>query len=402
MTPLVFQRAEAIDVTQIPNSVLAGIGIIPPPPGVAPNFVNPVSIRPILWAFCGIGFGMIAICVFIRIWVIFRLSHPVKWAWSDIAFTLAVLATVASFVNILIGATGFGRTGIHSWDASVYKSISLRSRTSIALGILLPPISIGLIKITIFLMYLEVFARLKVIQILCYIGIGITTIFYTIITVLDAVWAFPLSRYYNATNTQKAQTLNLPKGIFGLTTDIFLFVVPVVAVSKLKLMTTRKKLGILLIFSTGFLAVVSAAINIYWRVYINIHPDHFWYSTAIWIVTITEHVFGLIITDTPHFARFFRNYGSKIKDYLCCRVARKETESKESVKRSERSIEGYPSQDRKSRKLYPGLDVTTVGGTMLDNEANEEAQTERFSTGHHPTAQYPRNALGRATERYTG
>ncbi|KAF7881543.1 hypothetical protein EAF00_011912 [Botryotinia globosa] len=393
MTPLVFQRAEAIDVTQIPNSVLAGIGIIPPPPGVASDFANPVNIRPILWAFCGIGFGIIAICLFVRIWVIFMLSHPIKWGWSDVAFTLAVLTTVASFVNILIGATGFGRTGIHSWDASVYKSISLRSRTSIALGIPLPPISIGLIKITIFLMYLEVFAPLRLIQNLCYIGIGITTMFYTIITVLDAIWAFPLSRYYNATNTLKAQTLNLPKGIFGLLTDILLFVVPVVAVSKLKLMTTRKKVGILLIFSTGLLGVVSAAINIYWRVYINIHPDHFWYSTAIWIVSITEHVFGLIITDTPHFARFFRNYGSKFKYYLCCRVARKDIESKESVKRSERSTEGDPSQDRKSRKLYPGLDVTTVGGTALDNKANEEAETEQFSTERQSTAQCPRNVL---------
>ncbi|TGO46138.1 hypothetical protein BOTNAR_0611g00040 [Botryotinia narcissicola] len=394
MTPLVFQRAEAIDVTQIPNSVLAGIGIIPPPPGVAPDFANPVNIRPILWVFCGVGFGIIAI-------LIFMLSHPIKWAWSDVAFTLAVLTTVASFVYILIGATGFGRSGIHSWDASVYNSISLRSRTSIALVILLPPISIGFIKTTIFLMYLEVFAPLRLIQNLCCIGIGITTIFYTIITVLDAIWAFPLSRYYNATNTQKAQTLNLPKGIFGLTTVIFLFVVPVVAVSKLKLMTARKKVGILLIFSTGFLAVVSTAINIYWRVYINIHPDHFWYSTAIWIVTITEHVFGLIITDT-HTSRGFRNYGSKIKYYLCCRVARKDIESKESVKRSERSTEGDQSQDRKSRKLYSGFDVTIVGGTALDKKANEEAEIEQFSTERQSTAQCPRNVLGGATERYKG
>ncbi|TGO49384.1 hypothetical protein BCON_0211g00010 [Botryotinia convoluta] len=227
-------------------------------------------------------------------------------------------------------------------------------------------------------MYLEVFAPLKLIQNFCYIGIGITTMFYTIIAVLDAVWAFPLSRYYNATNTHKVQTLNLPKGIFSLTTDIFLFVVPMVVVSKLKLIATRKKVGILSIFSTGFFirAVLSAAINVYWRVYINIHPDHFWYPTAIWIVTITEHAIGLIITDTPHFARFFRNYGSEIKFYLCCRVARKEIKSEESVKRSEKSTESDPSKERKARKLYPGLDVTTVGGTMrgtIDNKANEEA-----------------------------
>ncbi|KAM3150403.1 hypothetical protein ABEW05_009295 [Botrytis cinerea] len=391
MTPLVFHRAEAIDVTQIPNSVLAVIGIIPPPAGVTSNFANPVNIRPILWVFCGIGFGIIAICIFVRIWVIFKLVHPIKWAWSDIIFTFAVLTTVGSFVSILIGATGFGQTGIHSWDASVYKSISFRSRASIALGILLPPISIGLIKITIFLMYLEVFNPLKLIRTMCYIGITMVTLFYTVITILDAIWGFPLSRYYVASNTQKVQTLNLPKGIFGLITDVFLFLVPMVAVSRLKSMTMRKKMGILLIFSTGFLAVLSAGMNIYWRVYVNVHPDHFWYITAIWIVTITEHAIGLIITDTPHFARLFRNYGSKTKFYLGCRVARKEKETKDPVKRSEELTESDPSEERKSRKLYPGLDVTTVGGTMgtVISKTYQETRTEQDSKGQHPAAQYP-------------
>lgn len=78
MTPLIFQRAEPFDASQIPDSVAAKIGIVPPPLGVTPNFVNPANTRSLLLAFCGIGFAMIALCATIRIWVIVKLSRPIK------------------------------------------------------------------------------------------------------------------------------------------------------------------------------------------------------------------------------------------------------------------------------------------------------------------------------------
>ncbi|TEY83838.1 hypothetical protein BOTCAL_0024g00470 [Botryotinia calthae] len=162
------------------------------------------------------------------------------------------------------------------------------------------------------------------------------------------------------------------------------------------MITIRKKLGMLLIFSTGFLAVLSAAINIYWRVYINTHADHLWYATAINVVTITEHAIGLIIANTPHFARFFRRYGSEIRLYLCCRRAKETTKSKGSrdfTKKSEGSTENHAAQESKSKKLYPGLDITTVGGTMgtVIGKADQETQTEQDSKGQHPAAQYPKD-----------
>ncbi|TGO83783.1 hypothetical protein BPOR_0593g00040 [Botrytis porri] len=150
-------------------------------------------------------------------------------------------------------------------------------------------------------------------------------------------------------------------------------------------MTMRKKMGILSIFSTGFLgSVFSAAINIYWRVYIDTHADHLWYATGIHAVTITEHAIGLIIADTPHFARFFRRYRLRIGFF-------ESRGFKEFAKKSEGSTENNAKQESKSMKLYPDLDVTTVGGTLrgtMDNESDEKVQTEQVSTEHHPAAQY--------------
>ncbi|TGO07037.1 hypothetical protein BTUL_0342g00040 [Botrytis tulipae] len=391
MKTSIFQRADPFDASQIPDSVAAKIRILPPPPGVASNFVNPANTRSLLLAFCGMGFAMIALCVTIRIWVIFKILRPIKWAWSDIGFALAIFATMATYIILTLASTGFGQFGIHSWNVSVYKVLSFRSRAVNASCALVPAISSCLIKITIFLMYLELFAALKTTRILCFIGVGVTAIFYIIIITLTALWSFPLSIYFVVDNTIKGQSLNIPKGIFGLVVDIYLFLIPLVAVSALKSATIRKKLGILLVFSTGGLAILSASFSIYWRVYLQLHSDHMWYLTPLWIVYITEHSFGLIIANTTHFARFFRCYGSAIEYYLCCRFARSGEQSEKSEKRSEVSSESEPVKVKTTIKLYPGLDVTTVerttGGTMLGIQ-DGQAKTEQASTNPHPVGGY--------------
>lgn len=57
----------------------------------------------------------------------------------------------------------------------------------------------------------------------------------------------------DADNSIRSQKLSTPAGIVGLVTDIYLFIVPLVAVSMLMEMTFRKRVGIVMIFGTGFL-----------------------------------------------------------------------------------------------------------------------------------------------------
>lgn len=51
------------------------------------------------------------------------------------------------------------------------------------------------------------------------------------------------------------RALNLPSSSVGLVIDVFLLVLPAVAVSSLQMNTTRK-IGIMLIFGTGLMSVV--------------------------------------------------------------------------------------------------------------------------------------------------
>lgn len=102
-------------------------------------------------------------------------------------------------------------------------------------------------------------------------------------------------------------------------------------------------------------------------------------------VHLIEVTTGIIISCTPHIAKIVRTYEvslkaslSKIVRYLCCKcVSRKGTESKESGRQGgEGPIAIKSVKAKKSTKLYPGLDISTVGGTIggtkLDN-IDEEA-----------------------------
>ncbi|RAL66960.1 hypothetical protein DID88_007742 [Monilinia fructigena] len=352
---------------------------------------------------------MILTCAAIRLWVKIKLLQPRKWAWSDVSFTVALLATLVTFSDLIISVTGTSQMGIHQWDVPLSKIFSYRSLTSIAISSLMAPLSAGLIKITIFFTYIELFSTMKWVRITCYIGMGIIFTFHTISVILTSLWSFPLSIYMNADNSIRSQRLSTPAGIVGLITDIYLFIVPLVAVSMLLEMTFRKRVGIVMIFGTGFLAIVSSILSIVWRIKLDSNGDHTWNVLPLDVVIVTEQVFGIIVACTPHIAKFFRVYnvflrtGSKIKSYMCCCcVSRKKDKSNE----SENNSSGYNSVEptkRRSTKLYPGLDLTTVGGTRggfvggsiggtnIDkiNEETESGTGNQNSEHKHSVSQHP-------------
>ncbi|QSZ29966.1 hypothetical protein DSL72_004484 [Monilinia vaccinii-corymbosi] len=383
MPPLVLGRADggpgsngsnipSSSIADLPESVLSQISTLAPPPGVTPNFINPVNTRTLLIVFASIGIFMILACAAIRLWVKIKLlPRPMKWAWSDMTFIVALLATLVTFSNMIVTVTGTGQFGIHQWDVPLSKMLSTHSLASIAIGSLMSPLSTSLIKITIFLTYIELFSSLTWVRRTCYIGIAITFAFYATVVVLTILWAFPLSVYLVPDDAIRSEKLSVPAGIVGLLTDIYLFLVPLIAVSSLKNMTIHKKIGIVMIFGTGFLAIISSILSIVWRAKINNGLDHNWDMVPLSIVIVTEQVFGIIIACTPHIAKFFRVYdflfkaGTKIKYCICYRCgARKRRSSAEFEKSSGESDMAETPKPHKPTKLYPGLDVSTVGGTF--------------------------------------
>lgn len=115
----------------------------------------------------------------------------------------------------------------------------------------------GLVKLTIWLTYIEIFASMRWVRISCYIGAAITSLWYFPVAIATLVWTTPPhgeNFVYSIVSDGIFTTrkLTIPIAAVGLAIDVFLFVIPLLAVSKLH-MATKKKLGVGLIFATGAL-----------------------------------------------------------------------------------------------------------------------------------------------------
>ena len=68
-------------IERIPPAVLKTIPAGQPPPGIEPNFADPLSRAPVVIG-VGIAFGVLAVfCFFIRIYT--KLAIKKSWKWDD-------------------------------------------------------------------------------------------------------------------------------------------------------------------------------------------------------------------------------------------------------------------------------------------------------------------------------
>ena len=125
-----------------------------------------------------------------------------------------------------------------------------------------------LIKLTLFLLYLHIFSRVRWLKCLVWAGIILAAAFYGSMIIVFSVICTPRNgeSYAEAFQTPKclkAADVSLAAGIFNMVSDIYLLVIPIPAVWGLK-MERKRKLGVLIIFATGFswvnLRVISGAI----------------------------------------------------------------------------------------------------------------------------------------------
>ena len=114
------------------------------------------------------------------------------------------------------------------------------------------------IKITFFFLYLQIFQPLRWMRICAYVGAVLTSSFYLAMTVAQFVSSTPrrgetwLSHLAHENSVSRDTAV--PQSVVGLAIDIYILILPIIAVSRLQL-PTRQKLGVMLIFMTGLLYV---------------------------------------------------------------------------------------------------------------------------------------------------
>lgn len=125
------------------------------------------------------------------------------------------------------------------------------------LVILFSSTALGLIKLTIFLFQYHLFWPLRWFRCCVYLGAPISTVFYGAIAIAQIVLATP-SRgetwidHWVSPRESTSKLLDKPIGVGGLAIDLYLLILPLIAVYQ-RQMPRKQKYKLLLIFSFGLL-----------------------------------------------------------------------------------------------------------------------------------------------------
>ena len=168
-----------------------------------------------------------------------------------------------------------GYLGYHSWDVTLgqfvtsdifrVSTLSLPSdSTRIVINKKLSyaqefvaPLALGLIKVSYFILYFQVFKPVPKMRIAIWVGGVFSTVFYIIVFALNMYNGTPrpgesfATHYLDPANRWEVQLAVLVSAI-GLVFDLYIITLPVYGVWQLQL-PTQKKLRISLVFLTGAL-----------------------------------------------------------------------------------------------------------------------------------------------------
>lgn len=112
-------------------------------------------------------------------------------------------------------------------------------------------------KLALFILYYRIFALNRWTKIAIYFGIILTGLFYLASSIVLVVLCIPRrneswTSMTNVTRCEQAEVMGDVQGIFGLASDLYIFILPLPVLFRLQ-MSLKKKLGITAIFLTGFM-----------------------------------------------------------------------------------------------------------------------------------------------------
>ncbi|KAI1179218.1 hypothetical protein F4777DRAFT_502601 [Nemania sp. FL0916] len=241
-------------------SLLQQIPALPPPTGVQSDFENPKSRAALAEIVVGLTYALMLVFLALRLYTRITITRSLG---ADDYFTLAAGASITAFTGVSLSL--FGRPlGPHQWDVPLSKfnaSFLERTLTSIVLFSL----SSLLVKVALLALYLRVFSPNATARLMIWVGVATIVAFYILAIIINIVFCVPISmttpvpdkdawakKLEASSCSQAVYNLNAAIGLFGVVSDIYVLVIPIRMVCKLRIRRARK-FGILGIFLTGLL-----------------------------------------------------------------------------------------------------------------------------------------------------
>ncbi|KAF7913061.1 uncharacterized protein EAF01_002082 [Botrytis porri] len=279
-------------------------------------------------------------------------------SWELLWYCVRTIFSLGSFqlltvTALVVAATGNGTFGLHKWDFPVSQLLSDRNLITTALLPWLTPLTLGLVKTTIFLTYMEIFRSIKWMRMACLISLSFTVLWYFSITIAALCLAIPLGggRWVKH------------------------------------------------LFTAHSVIVASIMSVVYCAIHGSEYGDNTWWLVPIISVTITETLIGFIMACAWHFSKFLRTYeeyflraGSILANLFCCRCKVSRGKNSAEPKSSEApdtlddlKMSGSKVSREKVKlppKMYPGLDFTSRGGTVPATELDKNENIPNSKENH--------------------
>ncbi|KAI9800734.1 MAG: hypothetical protein M1833_003150 [Piccolia ochrophora] len=279
------------------------VGAIPPPPGVTPNFVDPVSIgyRLIVVGvlFLVLGTFFISIRFYTKLIILHALG------WEDAFSAMAYLCAVGEFACIIAEVHyGLGR---HFWNIPVGPGLDKLKKLYVC-GVVLYTVSIMFSKVSILLFYRRIWPQRRF-QVVNWILMAVVVGYSVALALPQTFPCRPLGSSYSA-SIPAEQCVNVgaygySQAAFNIATDIAMLIIPVVLLHDLA-MPLRERIGAGIWLALGSFTMVCAIIRIPMLKNSVSSIDTTWVPVNPGITTVTEQFLGVICASFATMRPFLR------------------------------------------------------------------------------------------------
>ncbi|KAL2047262.1 hypothetical protein N7G274_001281 [Stereocaulon virgatum] len=297
-------------VTLPPGVPLSQIPSAAPPPGLKPNFVNPVTLAGAMVAVSATTLALAIVLVSLRLYSTLRITRSASY---DDGACVVALMFAASYVGLVISIKDNAR---HAWDLPLsaltdrYGEILFCEQIILALGNLFA-------KLSILLLLLRLFSPTKTFRYMVYFGIMWTTVIpLTSIIVASALCAPRKHESFGSFSLldrcAQTKTWAVVQGVLNVCLDFYILYLPVPLVWKLQ-MEIRRKLGVMAIFMTGFIACLASILGLIYKVKLFEDSDILWNAERVMILNLLERNVTIMVACMPACASFSRFILGKVE-----------------------------------------------------------------------------------------
>ncbi|KAL8650701.1 MAG: hypothetical protein Q9210_003672 [Variospora velana] len=300
----------------LPNLPLASWPLAPPPPGRLVKHQHRESNIYQIHVTAAVCIPLIVLFAAIRAYN--KISVNRGRTWDDYTFMLASVCTIV-YIGVVTALLDDGMFGFHIWDLVVG---DLRN-SSLLLVLIIEAVwgpFIWFIKLSVFLMYLQLFHPFPWARRMAWLGITVTGLFYFSVTVARIALCAPRGgdsyiEVFSTARCHSTKKVGLASGGFNVVSDVFLLALPVPCVWKLSL-KRKQKMGVIAGFMTGISALISSILGLWFRVINDTEDDDTWNVTPIYIALVVEMACGLAFLVGPSIASVAKRHGRDISAYV--------------------------------------------------------------------------------------